>query len=208
MAKIDKEKSAKIEKRSIMEFDRRADSVSTDDLANSDTSENQSSESEASTENTLKKERDEYYDLLLRKQAEFENYRKRVMREQEEVRNNVRADVIAELLPVVDSCEKGLQVMQEQTVPEPCRTYVDGYALLLRQLQSFLERHEVKAVPGVGSAFDPNVHEAIVSEVADDQEHNQVVEEFRKGYLIGEKLLRPSQVKVAMPSDESGSKDS
>jgi molecular chaperone GrpE (heat shock protein) len=47
-----------------------------------------------------------------------------------------------------------------------------------------------------------------VSEVADDQEHNQVVEEFRKGYLIGEKLLRPSQVKVAMPSDESGSKDS
>ncbi|MEJ2083038.1 MAG: nucleotide exchange factor GrpE [Acidobacteriota bacterium] len=130
MAKIDKEKSAKIEKRSIMEFDRRADSVSTDDRANSNASEDQSAESEASIEDTLKKERDEYYDLLLRKQAEFENYRKRVMREQEEVRNNVRADVIAELLPVVDSCEKGLQVMQEQTVPEPCRTYVDGYALL------------------------------------------------------------------------------
>lgn len=208
MDKSNKEKSAKFERRSFMGFDRHADSASTDDPANAEPQDDQPSESEVSVESTLRKERDEYYDLLLRKQAEFENYRKRVMREREEVRSSARADVIAELLPVVDSCEKGLQSMQEESVPESCRTYVDGYALLLRQLRSFLDRHEVKEVPGVGSAFDPNVHEAIVSEVTEDQKQNQVVEEFRKGYVIGEKLLRPSQVKVAVPADESESKDS
>jgi molecular chaperone GrpE len=208
MKKSDKDKSAKLERRSMMGFDRQGDSVSADDLTNPESQDDQAPESEVSVESTLRKERDEYYDLLLRKQAEFENYRKRVLREREEVRSNARADLIAELLPVLDSCEKGLQAMQEETVPEPCRAYVDGYALLLRQLQAFLERHEVKEVPGVGSAFDPNVHEAIVSEVTEDRKHNQVVEEFRKGYVIGEKLLRPSQVKVAVPANEVDPKDS
>jgi len=208
MTQSDRKKSARIDRPSVMGFDRPADSVSTDDLTNSDNSVEEPSEAETSVEATLRKERDEYYDLLLRKQAEFENYRKRVLREREELRTSARAEVIAELLPVVDACEKGLQAMQADSVPEPCRVYVDGYELLLRQLQSFLERHEVTEVPGVGSAFDPNVHEAIVSEVTQDQSHHQVVEEFRKGYLIGEKLLRPSQVKVGAPSKDSGSSKS
>ncbi len=207
MGKTDKKNSARIERRSEKGFDRPADSVSADDLENSETVEDQTPDPESALETKLRQERDEYYDLLLRKQAEFENYRKRVLREREEVRLSARADVIAELLPVVDSCEKGLHAMRAESVPESCRVFIDGYELLLKQLRSFLDRHDVKEVPGVGATFDPNVHEAIVSEVAGKGNHNQVVEEFRKGYLIGEKLLRPSQVKVAIPP-AAGSKES
>lgn len=206
MGQKKRNQSAKIERRSILGFDR-PDSVSENGADPTETTEEESSIPETQAEDVLKKERDEYYDLLLRKQAEFENYRKRVLREREETRINARADVIAELLPVVDACEKGLEAMQSKSVPEPCRVFVDGYELLLKQLRSFLEKHEVKEVPGVGSDFDPNIHEAVVSEIADDQNREQVIEEFRKGYLIGERLLRPSQVKVAIPASDSSSGD-
>ena len=206
MGQKKRNQSAKIERRSILGFDR-PDSVSENGADPTETTEEESSIPETQAEDVLKKERDEYYDLLLRKQAEFENYRKRVLREREETRINARADVIAELLPVVDACEKGLEAMQSKSVPEPCRVFVDGYELLLKQFRSFLEKHEVKEVPGVGSDFDPNIHEAVVSEIADDQNREQVIEEFRKGYLIGERLLRPSQVKVAIPASDSSSGD-
>lgn len=144
----------------------------------------------------LRRERDEYYDLLLRKQAEFENYRKRVNREREEERTAAQAEVLREMLPVLDAAEKGLEKLREAAGPDS--PYVEGFELLLRHLRGLLEKYGVREVPGVGADFDPTVHEAVVREVSDRLEENQVVEEYRKGYLIGEKLLRPSQVKVSV----------
>ena len=152
---------------------------------------------------TIEKERNEYYDLLLRKQAEFENYRKRTARERDESRTALRAEILAELLPIVDASEKGIAAIKADGVPETCEPFLEGYELLLRQLQNFLEKYEVTAVPGVGSTFDPNIHEAVQREVTLDYRDNEVVEEYRKGYLIGERLLRPSQVKVAVWPEEA-----
>jgi molecular chaperone GrpE len=151
----------------------------------------------------IEKERNEYYELLLRKQAEFENFRKRTAREREDTRTMIRAEIIGELLPIVDASEKGLEAMKAQDVPDGCLTFLEGYELLLRQLQSFLERFEVTPVPGVGSTFDPNVHEAVLREMSREFGENEVVEEYRKGYLIGDRLLRPSQVKVAVWPEEA-----
>lgn len=144
----------------------------------------------------LRRERDEYYDLLLRKQAEFENYRKRVNREREEDRTAAQAEVLREMLPVLDAAEKGLEKLCEAAGSDS--PYVEGFELLLRHLRSLLEKYGVREVPGVGAEFDPTIHEAVVREVSDRLEENQVVEEYRKGYLIGERLLRPSQVKVSV----------
>ncbi len=148
------------------------------------------------------RERDEYYDLLTRKQAEFENYRRRVEREKARIRLTAQGDVIREILPVVDACEAGLESLAESVGDDVSAVFAEGYELLLKQLNSLLEKHEVTVVPGVGSIFDPNVHEAVVREVSPDHEEGEILEEFRRGYMIKDQLLRPSQVRVAVQPDE------
>ncbi len=151
----------------------------------------------------LRQERDQYYDLMLRKQAEFENYRKRVNREKAELRGASKAEVLRELLPVLDSAEKGLETLRE-IEPSPERdAFVEGYELLVKGLAGLLERFGVSEVAGVGEAFDPHFHEAVIREVGDHLEDGEILEEFRKGYEMNGRLLRPSQVKVAVQAKEA-----
>ena len=154
----------------------------------------------------LARQRDEYYDLLLRKQAEFDNYRKRTERNRFEARLQGQSDLVVELLPVLDACAKGLEVMSAADPDPALAPYLDGYRLLTEQMKSVLEKFQVTAVPGVGSRFDPRVHEAVLREFTREHEEGTVLEEYRPGYLIRDKLLRAAQVKVAMPPpDESPS---
>jgi molecular chaperone GrpE len=149
-------------------------------------------------------ERNDFRDLLQRKQAEFENYRKRVIRERDETRRLVRSELIADLLPIVEACEKGLESMDSEDAGGLASSFVEGYQLLLKQLMSFLDKYDVSQVPGVGANFDPNLHEAVIRESSNQHRDGEILEEYRKGYLIGERLLRPSQVKVAVHSDDAG----
>ncbi len=142
------------------------------------------------------RERDEYYDSLLRKQAEFENYRKRVIREKQELRDSGVTDVLAEILPIIDGCEKGLQTLsQTDSRSEGFRT---GYELLLKALHALLKQFQVEPVPGVGSAFDPELHEAVLREVDEASPDGQILQEYRRGYRYKGRLLRASQVRVAV----------
>lgn len=152
----------------------------------------------------LHKERDEYHDLLLRKQAEFENYRKRVTREKEQDRSDARAEVLTALLPVIDAGEKGLDSMLDEEDPK-LESYRHGYVLLLQEVKAVLQRFGVAEIPAEGQPFDPNVHEAVIRDETHEHPDGIILEEYRRGYRIGEKLLRPSQVKVAVnptPKDE------
>ena len=158
---------------------------------------------EEDLETRLRRERDEYYDLLLRSQAELQNYRKRVSREKDELRVLARSELIRELLLVMDACEKGLETLEGQTSGTELDSYREGFELVVRQLGTLLERNGVHSVPGVGSAFDPRYHEAVAREAGGEHDEGAIIEEFRKGYRIGERLLRPSQVKVAI-LDEVG----
>ncbi len=153
----------------------------------------------------LRKERDEYYGLLQRKQAEFENFRKRVNREKAELRPQARGEVLRELLPVLDSAEKGLQSLLERKDGVDAEAFLEGFELLVKGLRQVLERFEVSEVPGVGSAFDPTLHEAVLREVDDGFEDGEILEEYRKGYQMNGRLLRPSQVKVAVHPTEASS---
>ncbi|HEY2931766.1 MAG TPA: nucleotide exchange factor GrpE [Acidobacteriota bacterium] len=143
----------------------------------------------------LQKERDDYYDRLLRKQAEFENYRKRVEKEKSDLRFATRQEILRELLNVLDACERGLQSMDQHEAS--LETYREGYELLYKQIQNLLAKFGVEPIEAVGQPFDPNVHEAILHESSDSHEEGEVIEELKKGYRLNDRLLRPAQVKVA-----------
>jgi molecular chaperone GrpE len=153
---------------------------------------------DASTLQNLESERDEYYDRLLRTQAEFDNYRKRTDREKVDVRMESQSGPILELLPILDACEKGLETLGNASDDAQVRPFYEGYELLVTQLRSVLTKFEVKVIPGVGSQFDPNLHEAVLREFTTDCEDGAIAEEYRKGYTIRGRLLRASQVKVAL----------
>ena len=142
------------------------------------------------------RERDEYYDLLLRKTAEFDNYRKRIERERTSVQQSAAADLISELLPLVDDLERALSVDTESASTD---TYRAGVELIHRQLLGILEKRGVAPIDALGTPFDPEFHQAVATGPADDDEHpdGAVIEEHRRGYTLHGRLLRPAMVKVA-----------
>ena len=142
----------------------------------------------------IKRERDENYDRLLRKSAEFENYRKRVERERRELADHTVTDLLMDLLNVVDDFERALAVGADEGEAEG---YRKGVELIYTKLQDLLRRRGVKPIEALGADFDPNIHQAVAQEPSDEHREGEVTEEMRKGYMLGDRLLRPAMVKVA-----------
>ena len=140
------------------------------------------------------RQRDEFKDLLLRKTAEFENYRKRTGRERAAQAEAAAADIIEELLPLVDDLERALSA---EPGAEGADAYRRGVELIHRQLVEILRKRGVKPIEAVGADFDPHYHQAVAHEPSEGRRDGEIVEEFRRGYLLGDRLLRPSMVKVA-----------
>jgi molecular chaperone GrpE len=148
----------------------------------------------------LTQERASLYDQMLRRQAEFENYRRRTERERGELYDQSRADVIKQLLPVIDNFERALSTIEHnEGVSEGLR---HGIELIHKQFKDTLTRFGLQPIESVGQAFDPNLHEAVTVEPTDEHEENTVVAEFERGYKLGDKLLRPAKVKVAASPDQ------
>jgi molecular chaperone GrpE len=141
----------------------------------------------------------ELKDRLARRQADFENYRKRVERERSETYNRVVADIAAKLLPVLDNLRRALEAEAsvEAAESDEFRHFLSGVDLIYKQLNGVLEALGVKPIAAVGEQFNPHVHEAVVTEATDDYEPDTVMQEIVTGYRIGDKLIRPALVKVA-----------
>ena len=159
-------------------------------------------DSEEDSLETLGKELDQTKDLLLRKQAEFENYRKRIRKERGEQRLAAQAEVFEKLLPTLDALEKGLERLREAPENSELETYRQGYEFMLQEIRSVLEKFGVTEIPGLGNPFDPKIHEAVLREVTSEHEDGKILDEFRKGYKIQHRLLRPAQVRVAVQPDQ------
>ncbi len=144
---------------------------------------------------TLNAERASLYDKLLRRQAEFENYRKRVERERGELYQHGRDDVLLQFLPVVDNFERALSSLE--TSEGDAEALRHGVELIHKQFKDALSKFGLEAVEAVGKTFDPHVHEAVTTEATDKHKENTVIQEFQRGYRIGDRLLRPAKVKVA-----------
>ena len=147
----------------------------------------------------IETENAELKDQLTRRQADFENYRKRVERERSETFNRVNADVVTKLLPVLDNLKRALEAESsvESSESDEFRHFLSGVDLIYKQLNGVLEAMGVKPVPAVGEQFDPHIHEAVVMEATDDYEPDTVMQEIVAGYRLGDKLIRPALVKVA-----------
>ncbi len=155
----------------------------------------QGSSADATAEvDELQKQRDDYYDRLLRTTAEFDNYRKRIDRDRQSMAESAAADLVRDLLPLVDDLERALKV---DARPEAVDSYRRGVELIHKQLLEVLRKRGVRPIEALGSDFDPHFHEAIAYETAEGRREGEIIEEYNRGYMLGERLLRPSVVKVA-----------
>ncbi len=147
----------------------------------------------------IETENAELKDRFARRQADFENYRKRVERERSETYNRVVADVAAKLLPVVDNLKRALdaEASVEAAESDEFRHFLSGVDLISKQLNGVLEALGVKPIAAVGEQFDPHIHEAVVTEPTDEYAPDTVIQELVAGYRLGDKLIRPALVKVA-----------
>jgi len=141
----------------------------------------------------LKAERDALQDRLLRTAAEFDNYRKRIDRERREQSDAAAFSLLSEVLPVVDNLERALQ---SPSGPEAAG-FRAGVELILRQLVDLLRKRGVTPIEALGADFDPRFHQAVSQEASDAHRDGEVMEEMQRGYMLGERLLRPAMVKVA-----------
>ena len=133
---------------------------------------------------------EELTDTLKRLQAEFENYKKRADREKTEFTKYANAAIISEILPVIDSFELALKHSDEK------EKFVDGTKMIYAQIYSVLESEGLKQIETEGEKFDPYRHEVLMKEESDKPE-GTILEEFQKGYMLNDKVLRFSKVKVS-----------
>ncbi len=152
--------------------------------------ENEVKQNEEVVEN-IQSEIDELNDRYKRLFAEFENYKKRSLKERENLYGMITGDVVSKILPIMDNLENAANAKTEDTA------YQEGVKLVMRQFSDALKSFNVEEIASVGQKFDPELHEA-VSHIDDETKGEQeIVQEYRKGYKIGNKVIRHSMVIVA-----------
>ena len=156
-----------------------------------------SEEQEAGTEDKKDKKDEkieELTDRLTRQMAEFDNFRKRTEKEKSQMYEVGAKDIIEKILPVVDNFERGLDAVPEEKKEDP---FIQGMEKVYKQFMTVLESVEVKPIEALGNQFDPNFHNAVMHVEDENFGENEVAEEFQKGYMYRDSVVRHSMVKVA-----------
>jgi molecular chaperone GrpE len=137
---------------------------------------------------------DEYLEGWQRARADFANYKKRVERDQSQTYQNATASILKRYLSILDDLERALKTRPQDGEGA---AWSEGIELIYRKLLSILESEGIQRMEADGVQFDPNLHEAIMSEESDQHESGQIIEVLQQGYLLGDKVLRPAMVRVA-----------
>lgn len=151
---------------------------------------------EAGSPEAIKRERDDLLDRLLRKTAEFDNFRKRVDRDRKDMIEWAAAEVLNDVIAIADDFDRALAA----DAPPQAQQYKAGLELIQRQLADLLKKRGVTTLDALGADFDPHVHQAVAYEEVAGARDGEVVAVLAKGYKLGERLLRPAIVKVAKAS--------
>jgi molecular chaperone GrpE len=147
----------------------------------------------------------ENYDRFLRASAELDNYRKRASREMDDTRKYATQALLKDLLAVADNLDLAIKSSTENSHNES--NLLDGIDLTRKELLKVFDKYNVKPIEALGSPFDPNYHEAVMREESDEHAENTVINELQKGYLIHDRLLRPSMVVVSAPKTNPAGDD-
>ena len=185
----------------------------TEEMAEEETEEKEAEETEAKTEESEedkksekklfgkknKKDKkdekiEELTDRLTRQMAEFDNFRKRTDKEKSQMYEVGAKDIIEKILPVVDNFERGLDAVKEEDKEDP---FIQGMEMVYKQLMTVLGELGVKPIEAVGKEFDPNLHNAVMHVEDENFGENIIAEEFQKGYMYRDSVVRHSMVKVA-----------
>ncbi|HYE81190.1 MAG TPA: nucleotide exchange factor GrpE [Clostridia bacterium] len=143
----------------------------------------------------LRKQSEDNYNRLLRMQADFDNYKKRVAKEREDMYCNALETIVQQLLPVVDNIERAVDAFKKDELDEK---YISGVEMVCKQLIEVLGKNGVKEIEALDKDFDPNIHHAVMQAPGEDEDENKVKEVFQKGYILGNKVIRPTLVKVSV----------
>ena len=154
-----------------------------------------SEEDEPEDIDKVKLEVKENYDKYLRVCAEFDNYKKRAAREVGDFRKYANETLLKDLLSVIDNLERAVESTQD--VKDATNGVVEGVEMTLKEILKIVDRYGVKPVEALGEPFDPSFHQAVMQEESDTQPENTVLKELQKGYLLHDRLLRPSMVVVS-----------
>lgn len=155
--------------------------------------ENEAVEEQDSNEEEIKEENEieELTNRLLRLQADFMNYKNRVDKDKENLYTYATEDIVTQLLPVLDNFERALDNIDEKD-----KVY-EGVKMIYDQILDVLSKNGLKEIQSVGESFDPNFHHAVFTEEVEDKEEDIILEVLQKGYMLKDKVIRPSMVKVA-----------
>jgi molecular chaperone GrpE len=137
-------------------------------------------------------ERDAFRDQLLRTRADFDNYRKRVERDRAQMIARASEDALRDILPIIDDLERALAADADTS-----DSFHQGVQMIYKQMLDLLARRGLEPIDAIGQDFDPNIHEAVAYEPAAGRREGEIIGELRKGYRIGDRLVRPSMVRVA-----------
>ncbi len=143
------------------------------------------------------KQSDDYMNRLMRLQADFENYKKRVAKEREEMYSFALESIVTDILPVLDNLDRGICSFKSDNLDAK---YVDGIEMVQKQLINVMEKNGVKEIQSEGCDFDPNMHHAVMQCEACEEDENKIKSVMQKGYMLGNKVVRPSLVQVAVKS--------
>ncbi len=146
---------------------------------------------------TKEKELGDLQDKYLRLYAEFDNYKKRVLKDQTEFLKYANENIIKELLPVIDNLERAIKHSKESAGGEDVKKLIEGVELTLKQFTGLLNKFGVTEVPSVGEFFDPTKHQAVSQVESEDLDDNMIIKEFQKGYFYNNRILRPAMVSIA-----------
>jgi len=147
----------------------------------------------------MESHRVELFESSRRRQVDFENYKSRTERERGETFRNQLINLATQMLPVVDNLNRALDLTENivEEKPQDFQQFFEGIVLVSQQLNEILAEMGVQPITSIGEVFDPHLHEAVATDMDNESPHNTVTEELLRGYRIGEKIIRPSMVKVS-----------
>ncbi|MDD5020104.1 MAG: nucleotide exchange factor GrpE [Candidatus Omnitrophica bacterium] len=146
----------------------------------------------------------ENWDRLLRQQADFENFRKRLERDKQEFQKYAHEDLIVDFLGVLDDLERSVEAAEKGQ--ENSEAFLKGIEMILAHLYELLKKRGVAAIADKGKKFDPNQHEALVQTETPEYEDGEVIEEMQKGYKLNDRVIRTAKVRVAKRIENRGQK--
>lgn len=141
----------------------------------------------------LKNEIEELNGKYLRMTADFQNFKRRSEKEKSDIHKLANEKLILDLLPILDNLERAMNSHKEDIKDQ---SFYEGVDMILKQFVEGLKKNGLNPIEAVGAEFDPNFHHAVMQESSDDADSNTVIEEFQKGYVLNDKVIRPSMVKV------------